>query len=159
MLSHAGIGLCAGAGIVLAAELLLHVHASSESSDTHDQDNAWGQGLAPSPWTASTIPPCSDVMLRYQAVPAVASTPPRSMPADTVRGFTADGAIPTAEFFVDDTIGGKGSHYQYPLKVNPVFVVLCTIIERWGHDSQKWWTRIKAKSSGPHLDLRLVNCR
>jgi hypothetical protein len=40
------------------------------------------------------------------------------MPPDLVNAFTANGAIETAEFFVDDTIGGKGSHYQYPTDVS-----------------------------------------
>lgn len=39
---------------------------------------------------------------------------PREMPADLRDAYTRCGAVPVADYFVDDSWGGKGSSYAYP---------------------------------------------
>jgi hypothetical protein len=55
-----------------------------------------------------------EVLIERYAAPPVRKPPPRDMPEELVAGFTMDSRIELGEFFVDDTIGGKGSHYKYP---------------------------------------------
>eukprot|EP01048_Picozoa_sp_COSAG05_P005425 COSAG05_NODE_322_length_11414_cov_47.115510_4_plen_269_part_00 len=54
-----------------------------------------------------------DALIERYAAPPVRSSPPRQMPTELVPGYTMDGRIEVGDFFVDDTIGGKGSHYKY----------------------------------------------
>jgi hypothetical protein len=39
--------------------------------------------------------------------------PPKEMPEELVKAYTMNGKAEQARFFVDDTNGGKGSHYKY----------------------------------------------
>lgn len=39
--------------------------------------------------------------------------PPRRIPSELKSAFTLDGDIPVAEYYVDETFGGQGSHYKY----------------------------------------------
>lgn len=57
---------------------------------------------------------CVEVVATYKAVAGVSSKPPREMPPALVAGYTMGGQVEVGEMFVDDTLGGKGSHYQYP---------------------------------------------
>ena len=57
---------------------------------------------------------CASLIERYSAPKQPSTGPPREMPEDLVGGFTMDGSIELGEFFVDDTMGGQGSHYKYP---------------------------------------------
>ena len=57
---------------------------------------------------------CASLLERYKAAEPPTSTPPRNMPEELVSQFTMDGAVEFGEMFVDDTLGGKGSHYQFP---------------------------------------------
>lgn len=38
--------------------------------------------------------------------------PPNKMPEDLVTRYTMEGEIPSVDFYVDDTIGGKGIHHM-----------------------------------------------
>merc|ERR1712023_291103 len=51
---------------------------------------------------------------QYRDAPVVGSSPPRHMPAPLAMAYTMNGEIAYADMFVDDTIGGKGSHYSFP---------------------------------------------
>jgi hypothetical protein len=57
---------------------------------------------------------CASLLERYSAPKQPSTGPPRQMPEELVAGFTMDGSIELGEFFVDDTMGGQGSHYKYP---------------------------------------------
>jgi hypothetical protein len=39
--------------------------------------------------------------------------PPRAPPADMLAAFTRCGAVPTGDYYVDDSGGGLGTHYRY----------------------------------------------
>lgn len=72
-------------------------------------------------WTLSSAKPnpvggesCASLIERYSAPKMPSTGPPRQMPEEMVGDFTMDGAIELGEFFVDDTMGGQGSHYKYP---------------------------------------------
>ncbi len=41
------------------------------------------------------------------------SQPPRHMPEALQAAFTLDGQIPVADYYVDDTRGGEGTHYRF----------------------------------------------
>lgn len=109
--------------ISLCALGALALPTASVASKEADTDWHSGPEFPPSDF-APEVPPCREVVGRYQSSPVVASSPPREMPADMVSAFTAGGAIETAEFYVDDTINGQGSHYQYPAAVSVVHVEL-----------------------------------
>ena len=71
-------------------------------------------------WKPPAAPPspvssenCDELLSRYTA-PAQRQSPPRDMPAELRDSYTMGGKIEVGAFFVDDTIGGKGSHYKYP---------------------------------------------
>jgi len=57
---------------------------------------------------------CAVLLDRYRAAEPPHSTPPRNMPKEQLERFTMGGTIAVGEMFVDDTLGGKGSHYQFP---------------------------------------------
>ena len=57
---------------------------------------------------------CASLLERYSAPKPPSTGPPRQMPEELVGDFTMGGSIELGEFFVDDTMGGKGSHYKYP---------------------------------------------
>lgn len=44
----------------------------------------------------------------------VVAEPPSQMPEELRDAYTLGGRVPVARMFVDDTNGGKGSHYRYP---------------------------------------------
>ena len=56
------------------------------------------------------------VMLPAPVISLNLETPPRLMPEEFITSFTMNGSIPLADFFVDDTMGGKGSHYKFSRK-------------------------------------------
>eukprot|EP00039_Didymoeca_costata_P029710 m.26000 g.26000 ORF g.26000 m.26000 type:complete len:312 (+) comp7758_c0_seq1:237-1172(+) len=58
---------------------------------------------------------CDRILERYKDVPPVSQSPPKEMPEDTISMFTMDGKVEVGKMFVDDTIGGQGTHYKYPL--------------------------------------------
>lgn len=43
----------------------------------------------------------------------VLAQPPREIPEDDKSAFMMDGRVKLESFFVDDTNGGKGTHYKY----------------------------------------------
>ena len=53
------------------------------------------------------------MVTRADSVPVAVSVPPRDMPPDLTPAYTRCGSIRTASYFVDDSYGGQGSHYQY----------------------------------------------
>jgi hypothetical protein len=57
---------------------------------------------------------CASLLERYSAPKLPSTGPPRQMPEELVSAFTMGGSIELGEFFVDDTMGGQGSHYKYP---------------------------------------------
>ena len=57
---------------------------------------------------------CAALLVRYKNHKQPTTTPPRRMPEEQEAAFTMGGKVATGDMFVDDTIGGKGSHYQFP---------------------------------------------
>ena len=57
---------------------------------------------------------CTSLLDRYKAAEPASSTPPRNMPEEDRDVFSMHGQVAFGEMFVDDTLGGKGSHYQFP---------------------------------------------
>ena len=104
---------------MVAALIALIASSPLSVSGSSANDDAWGARprLELTSWVPE-VPECASVIERFSATPPVSSTPPRDMPSDLSARFTANGAIATGDFFVDDTIGGKGSHYQYPAGVS-----------------------------------------
>jgi hypothetical protein len=104
---------------MVAALIALIASSPLSVSGSSANDDAWGARprLELTSWVPE-VPECASVVERFSATPPVSSTPPRDMPSDLSARFTANGAIATGDFFVDDTIGGKGSHYQYPAGVS-----------------------------------------
>ena len=100
------------AALLLGA--LLALLAATGAGKLADSQFDWGDvepmeggGLLP----AAT---CAQVVAAYKSVPAVSTKPLREMPPALVDGYTMGGKVDVGEMFVDDTLGGKGSHYQYP---------------------------------------------
>jgi hypothetical protein len=71
------------------------------------------QGLPPAPPSPVAAESC-DALLSGYGAPPERKPPPRAMPAELKDSYTMGGRIELGDFFVDDTIGGKGSHYKYP---------------------------------------------
>eukprot|EP00051_Salpingoeca_urceolata_P008345 m.105338 g.105338 ORF g.105338 m.105338 type:complete len:369 (+) comp15706_c0_seq1:183-1289(+) len=58
--------------------------------------------------------PCADLLALYRSTPATPTTaPPDTLSEDLEHQFTLNGSVPLEDFFVDDTLDGKGTHYQY----------------------------------------------
>lgn len=52
----------------------------------------------------------------------LALKPPKSPPAELLDGYTMNGAIPMADFYVDDTNNGSATHFIFPEKSVDSFI-------------------------------------
>lgn len=97
---------------LLASALLASVTTGRGFSEVILEEAKWTlTSAAPSPVASES---CAALIERYSAPKLPSTGPPRQMPEELVAGFTMDGSIELGEFFVDDTMGGQGSHYKYP---------------------------------------------
>lgn len=82
---------------------------------SHNDDGIWSSehldDIIPDPGKMTN---CDSLVQAYTSTAYVKGSPPRTMPTDAIDGYTMNGSIEIGEFFVDDTINGQGSHYQYP---------------------------------------------